>query len=135
MKRLALVLLLAVAGCETPPVWDDAVPTIAPLGDVGSRPGVLIVRTGELGARDPESDLHHRGFRVLDECGHEVHRELPFQDDWGTVRLFPGRYLVVSFVGDGLFDRHWEKAQVILEAGKITAVDFVSHGPRELPTN
>jgi hypothetical protein len=133
MWRTVLVALLLSAGCSAPSaVWDDAVPSIRPLGPIRGPQGMLIVRTFEKGARDAESDVYHRGFEVQDVDGHAVHRDRGFQDDWGTVRLFPGRYLVLTYVGDGIFDRRWEKAQIEIEAGKLTAVDFVTPGPREI---
>jgi hypothetical protein len=136
-RALALTLLVAIlpaGGCAAPePEWDPAVPTIRPLGPIRAPQGLLIVRTFEAGVADGDSPAtRHRGFRVLDRDGHPVHRSRDFEEDWGSVRLFPGPYMVLTFVGDGLCDRHWEKAQVEIEAGKITAVDFVSPGPREI---
>jgi hypothetical protein len=132
MWRPVLLALVLTAGCAAPSAsWDEGVPSIRPLGEIRGHQGLLIVRTFEMGGRAAEADMYHRGFQVLDPDGHMVHREPGFDDDWASVRLFPGRYLVLSFVGDGLFDRHWEKAQVEVEAGKLTAVDFLSPGPRE----
>jgi hypothetical protein len=129
---LGLALFLTV-GCVGPRAeWDDAVPTIRPLGAINSPQGLLIVRTWAQGGRQAEGDRLHRGFRVTDADGHLVANVRGFDEDWGAVRLFPGRYMVLSFVGDGVFDRHWEKAQVVVAAGQLTAVSFVSPSPREL---
>jgi hypothetical protein len=133
VKRFVLFLFLAVAGCAAPSAeWSDDVPTIEPLGAIRAPQGLLIVRTFEMGARQTDMDPLYRGFLILDQDGHQVMKDRGFSSDWGAVRLFPGRYMVLSLVGDGICDRHWEKAQVIVAAGKITAVDFKRPGPREI---
>lgn len=134
LRAFLVVLLFMAAGCVGPPSpgWDDGVPTIQPLGRISAPQGLLIVRTFPYDAHQGNGSPYRRGFQVLDRDGHQVYRERASWEDWSSVRLFPGRYMVVSFVGDGLFDRHWEKAQVVVAAGKLTAVDFLRPGPREI---
>lgn len=124
---------LLLTGCAGPTVsWDNRMTTVRPVREVGAKRGRLVVKTVEQGSRMGDMDPQRRGFRVLDIDGREVYRVLGVDADYDSVPLAPGRYMVLSFVGDGLLDRHWEKAQVLIETGNVTVVDFTSPGPREI---
>jgi hypothetical protein len=123
----ALAIATASIGCTSPqlasPEWSEMRPTAKPVVEVGASRGTLRVTTFR-DARLDEMEPDHRGFAVFDASGMLAFTSTGYAGAFERVSLVPGRYLVVSLVGDGLFDRHNETRQALVVASSQTQVDF-----------
>lgn len=127
MTTIAALLLLAAAGCTSPGLVGRG-PVEGPVAvPVASEPraarGTLLVRT-VLATRIEEWDPERRGFSVLDSQGARVYTTNGFPGEHEKLSLAPGRYVVVSLVGEGLTDRRTERRAALVAAGATTVVDF-----------
>ncbi len=130
----ALGLLAALAGCTSPqletPRWSEERGMALPTATRAASQGSLLVTTEVASARE-EWTPERRGFAVFDAQGalvHSTHGAHALE----RVRLAPGRYVVVSLVGQGLVRRN-EQRQALVAAGAETRVDFTTVEPASTP--
>jgi hypothetical protein len=130
MRRIGTSLLsasaLAIAGgCSSPELadarWSAQQPVVFPAAAPRSVRGALTV-TCERSSPTGEWEKDRRGFAIFDAAGTRV-LSVAGSRARERLTLAPGRYVVVSVVGEG-FDRHLERTQVVVESGAETAVDF-----------
>jgi hypothetical protein len=125
VTTITALLLLAAAGCASPGQVEG--PTALPRAvstQVVAR-GTLLVTTVPA-TRIEEWDPERRGFSVFDAEGERVYKTNGFSAGRETLRLAPGRYVVVSLVGEGLTDRRLERRAALVAAGATTTVDFLA---------
>jgi hypothetical protein len=124
LTTIAALLLLAAAGCASPGQVEG--PTALPTATTQQvARGTLLVTTVPA-TRIEEWDPERRGFSVFDAEGERVYRTNGFSAGRETLRLAPGRYVVVSLVGEGLTDRRFERRAALVAAGATTTVDFLA---------
>lgn len=132
----ALTITAALAGCTSPQLagtsWSEERGTALPERREATTAGALVVKT-ETATRLDEFEKENRGFAVFNANGALVHSENGCSG-LERLRLAPGRYVVVSLVGQGAFDRHLERVQAIVAAGSETRVDFTLATPATVAT-
>src|SRR5439155_990737 len=121
MWRFVLFVVLLVAnGCSGPQArWDDGVPTIQPLGPIRAPQGLLIVRTFEQQGRDGDYTPSYRGFRVLDQDGHLLHKAR-YCWDYRFCALMALSTLVSYSAGLALLRTEDERQRKLLVAVPVT---------------
>ena len=129
LTTIAALLLLAAAGCASPGQLRGPVALPASASTQAAR-GTLLVTTTPA-TRIEEWDKERRGFSVLDAQGERVYSTNGFSAEHETLRLAPGRYVVVSLVGEGLTDRRLERRAALVAAGATTTVDFLAPVAKE----
>ena len=123
----ALGLLAVLGGCAGQELgttsWSEERATALPVTKKTAARGALLVTTERASSRE-EWTPERRGFAVYDAQGALVH-STHGAHGLERVRLAPGRYVVVSLVGQGLVRRD-ERRQAIVAAGAETRVDFTA---------